>query len=68
MIDAEISSLGNRPTTQVVIGSSQEASNLAISALLPTHISPTIKVSQGSPIRIFVARDLDFSPAQGSGN
>ena len=68
VIDAEISSLGNRPTTQVVIGSSQEASNLAISALLPTHISPTIKVSQGSPIRIFVARDLDFSPAQGSGN
>ena len=35
---------------------------LGAAAITPTPISPTIKVPQGSPIRIFVARDLDFTP------
>ncbi len=65
VLQAEISNLGNRPSTQVVIGSSQEATSLAASAILPTNIPPTIRVRQGTPIRIFVARDLDFSPAKG---
>ena len=64
VIDGAVSALTSRPSTQVVIGSSQDASGLAASAIGPQNISPTIKVPQGSPIRIFVARDLDFSPVQ----
>lgn len=64
VLNAGITSLTRSPSTSIVIGSSQEASSLASSALLPTSISPTIKVAQGAPIRIFVARDLDFSSIQ----
>ncbi|HTX50271.1 MAG TPA: TrbI/VirB10 family protein [Caulobacteraceae bacterium] len=57
------------PTTQVIIGSPSAATGLAAtaSAFAPTMIPPTIKVPQGTPIRIFVARDLDFGPVQGVG-
>jgi len=65
VIYAGITSLARQPTTQVVIGSSQEAVNTGLSALVPTAIPPTIKVRQGAPIRIFVARDLDFQAVQG---
>lgn len=52
----------NRPTAQVVIGSSNDATNVAASALTGDQSRPpTVKTPQGSPIRIFVARDLDFS-------
>jgi type IV secretion system protein VirB10 len=53
---------GHSPGTEVVIGSSQQAAGLAGggAAIGPANIPPTIKVPQGSPIRVFVARDLDF--------
>ena len=64
VIDAGVASLARAPSTQVVIGSSTGASGIGVgaTALQPTAISPTIKVPQGAAIRIFVARDLDFTP------
>jgi type IV secretion system protein VirB10 len=61
VINAGLNNLSRTPSTEVVIGSSTQATALGASALLPAAISPTIKVPQGAPIRIFVARDLDFS-------
>lgn len=66
VLNAGVASLGQQPGTQIVIGSTRDASSVAASALAPSNISPTIKVQQGAPIRIFVARDLDFSGVGGS--
>ena len=43
----------------VISGSSQSAASVA--AQRDGQIPPTIRVPQGSPIRVFTARDLDFS-------
>lgn len=48
--------------TAIIIGSPQQASNIASIALQrEIDIPTTITVAQGAPIRVFVARDLDFS-------
>lgn len=57
-----LSSVGN--STAVVLGATG-AQNAASTALQrDAAIPPTVKVRQGEPIRIFVARDLDFSTVE----
>jgi type IV secretion system protein VirB10 len=46
----------------VTVGSPQQATQLAGIALQrEIDIPPTIKVAQGTPVRVFVAKDLDFA-------
>ncbi len=53
-----------QPTAQVNIGNSSDASSVAAAALQQNGTTPpTITVQQGAAIRVFVARDLDFTLA-----
>lgn len=63
VLNAGVASVGNaRNSSQIYIGSAVEAANLAGSvAQSDQNIAPTIKTTQGAPVTIFVARDLDFS-------
>ena len=45
----------------VIVGTAGEASSLATQASRGSDIPPTIKTRQGALVRIFVARDLDFT-------
>lgn len=47
--------------SSVVVSSSSQASGLAEQAAKDLDIPPTIKTQQGAAVRIFVARDLDFT-------
>ncbi|HEY5411832.1 MAG TPA: TrbI/VirB10 family protein [Caulobacteraceae bacterium] len=49
--------------TAVIIGSPLQASSLA--AMQPQSIPVTIKVMQGTPLQVFLVRDLDFSGVAG---
>jgi type IV secretion system protein VirB10 len=48
-------------STQVIIGSPVQASSLAQSAPQSANIPVTIKVMQGTPLQVFLVRDLDFA-------
>jgi type IV secretion system protein VirB10 len=60
-IGGAASSIGGGST--VVLGATTDASGAATALQNSGKISPTIKVPQGTPIQVFVARDLDFSEA-----
>jgi type IV secretion system protein VirB10 len=51
-----LSAVGN---ASVIVSGGQSAASVA--AQRDTQIAPTVKVPQGQPIRVFTARDLDFS-------
>ena len=64
-ISAAAASLSGGST--VIVGSASQATGLAQQAAQSGDIPPTITTRQGATVRIFVARDLDFSrvgPAQ----
>ena len=58
-ISAAAASIGGGST--IVVNSTNEATSLITQAARGTDIPPTIKSKQGALVRIFVARDLDFS-------
>lgn len=65
VLNAGATALSGTPSTQIVVGSAGAgaASSLAgpLAAFAPVSIPPTIKVAQGTPLLIFVQRDLDFT-------
>ena len=53
---------GNNNNTAIIIGSQQQATQVASIALQKQiDIPVTIKVPQGTPLQVFVTRDLDFA-------
>jgi len=48
----------------LIVGGGESAA--AVAAQRDSQIAPTIRVRQGQPIRVFTAKDLDFSPVAGA--
>jgi type IV secretory pathway VirB10-like protein len=63
VMGAGLDALSNRnANTAIIIGSSQQASQVASVALQKQiDIPVTITVPQGTPLQVFITRDLDFS-------
>jgi type IV secretory pathway VirB10-like protein len=63
VLNAGIAAIGHTPSTQITIGSPAAAAGAVAGASIDTgaNIGPTIKITQGQAINIFVSRDLDFS-------
>ncbi|QGY82309.1 type VI secretion protein [Sphingorhabdus lacus] len=59
-----VGALGSRSNDGVVIASGTSAASVA--AQSSANIPPTIRVVQGQAVKIFVARDLDFTDALGA--
>ena len=68
VMSAGLDALANRNTnTAIIIGSSQQANQVASIALQKQiDIPVTITVPQGTPLEVFVTRDLDFSSLGGA--
>lgn len=61
-LDAAVNSTAKEGTTAIVVGTPQQANSVAAIALQKyIDVPTTITVPQGAPVRVFVARDLDFS-------
>ena len=54
-----LSALGSGGATTIVAGGGQSAAAAAVGQT--GQIGPTVRVRQGEPVRVFTARDLDFS-------
>ncbi len=71
VLNAGATAVAGVPSTEVVVGSAGAGamSGLAapLAAFTPADIPPTIKVAQGTPLLIFVQRDLDFTAVENSG-
>lgn len=51
----------SRSGSTIFVGSANQATNLATQATQSADIPPTITTRQGAMVRVFVARDLDFT-------
>jgi type IV secretion system protein VirB10 len=61
-LDAAVNTTAKENTTAIVVGTPQQANNVAAIALQKyIDVPTTITVPQGTPVRVFAARDLDFS-------
>jgi type IV secretory pathway VirB10-like protein len=61
-LDAAVNSTAKENTTSIVVGTPQQANNVAAIALQKyIDVPTTITVPQGTPVRVFVSRDLDFA-------
>ena len=66
-LQAGVNSLNNSNTATVALESGQDFSKSAEIALQNSiAIPPTISINQGTKIQVFVGKDLDFSPTDGS--
>lgn len=67
LLGAATNAATDNSNTQVIIGVARGGGDAAAVALNEEiNIPPTIRVPQGTPIRIFVSRDLNFSEVAGA--